>query len=151
MILSNILAADTAAAASTFNPMNLVLFALFAVVILMMFRKNKKAKAAAAEKQSKLAPGVDIMTNFGLFGHVVGVDTDNNKVRMEVSPGVVVEVHSQTVAKIMEPEAAVLDGVDANVPDDVSSLTLNLDKSADSKESVEETLARLNKENNKDN
>ncbi|PYI67445.1 preprotein translocase subunit YajC [Arthrobacter livingstonensis] len=147
--LSSILAADQAAPAGGFNPMNLVLFALFALLIIMMIRKQRKTKAAAQEKQSKLSPGVDIMTNFGLFGHVKAVDTENNKIELEISPGVVVTVHSQTVAKIIDPADASLSG--DSVPDDVSSLTLGLEKRDDSKESAEETLARLNQENNKDN
>jgi preprotein translocase subunit YajC len=149
--LSSILAADPAPAAAGFNPMNLVLFALFGLLIVMMIRKQKKTKAAAQEKQARLAPGVDIMTNFGLFGHVVDVDSENNKIKLEISPGVIVEVHSQTVAKITEPEADSLESVDTSVPDDVSSLTLGLQKRDASGESAEETLARLNKENNKDN
>ncbi len=147
--LSSILAADQAAPAGGFNPMNLVLFALFAVVIIMMFRKQRKTKAAAAEKQSRLAPGVDIMTNFGLFGHVNAVDTENHRIQLEISPGVVVDVHSQTVAKIIEPADATLP--DASVPDDVSSLTLGLEKRDAREETADETVARLNKENNKDN
>ncbi|WP_258066807.1 preprotein translocase subunit YajC [Arthrobacter sp. GMC3] len=148
MTLSSILAEGTAPASGGIQPMNFILFALFGVVIFMMFRKQKKTKAAAEEKRSKLAPGVDIMTNFGLFGHVVAVDAENNKLHLEVSPGVTVAVHSQTVAKIIEPET---EGIDATVPDDVSSLTLDLSKDDTSKESAEETLARLNKDNNKDN
>ncbi|ALE07793.1 hypothetical protein AL755_12545 [Arthrobacter sp. ERGS1:01] len=131
--------------------MNYVLFALFAVVIVMMFRKQKKAKAAAQEKQTKLGAGVDIMTNFGLFGHVVEVDHENNKIQLEISPGVVVTVHSQTFAKVVEPAEESLENVDASVPDDVSSLTQGHDKRDVAGESAEETLARLNKDNNKDN
>jgi preprotein translocase subunit YajC len=147
--LSSILAADQAAPAGGFNPMNLVLFALFALLIIMMIRKQRKTKAAAQEKQSKLAPGVDIMTNFGLFGHVKSVDSENNKIQLEISPGVVVTVHSQTVAKITEPEDAGLSGT--AVPDDASSLTRDLDTPDRSHETVDETVARLNQENNKDN
>jgi len=146
--LSSILAEAAAPASGGFQPMNYVLFALFGVVIFMMFRKQKKTKAAAQEKQAKLAPGVDIMTNFGLFGHVVAVDAENNKLQLEISPGVTVAVHSQTVAKIIEPETV---DIDATVPDDASSLTLGLAKDDASMESAEETLARLNKDNNKDN
>ncbi|WP_154605455.1 MULTISPECIES: preprotein translocase subunit YajC [Arthrobacter] len=149
--LSSILAEGTAPASGGFQPMNYILFALFGVVIFMMFRKQKKTKAAAQEKQAKLAPGVDIMTNFGLFGHVVGVDAENNKLHLEISPGVTVAVHSQTVAKIIEPETAPMDDVNASIPDDVSSLTLDLEKRDASTESAEETLARLNKDNSKDN
>ena len=129
------------------DPMCILLFVMFGLLIFMMMRKQKKAKAAAAEKRSKLAPGVEIMTNFGLFGKVLSIDTEENKILMEISPGTTATVHSQTVAKIIEPA----DEVEAIVPDDASSLTLNLDKTPDAPESVEDSLERLKNENNKDN
>jgi len=127
--------------------MNLVLFALFGLVIFMMFRKQKKTKAAAEQQRSQLAPGVHMMTNFGLFGKVLSINEEENKIELELSPGNTATVHRQTVAKIIEPEEI----ADAQVPDDVSSLTLGLEKKDVSEESSEETLARLNKENNQDN
>lgn len=143
---SSILAADTAAPAGIFSGANILLFAMFGLLIFMMLRKQKKTKAAAEEKRSKLAPGVEIMTNFGLFGKVLSIDTDENKIVMEISPGTTATVHSQTVAKIVEPtdETAV-------VPDDASSLVLDLDKKPQAAESVEDSLERLKNENNKDN
>ncbi|MGO4384948.1 preprotein translocase subunit YajC [Specibacter sp. RAF43] len=155
MILSSILAADPAAAPAGFSPMNLVLFAAFGLLIIMMIRKQKKTKAAAAQKQSQLAPGVEIMTNFGLFGHVRGIDTENNKIELEISPGVVVSVHSQTVAKIIDPADAAagteLADLNTSVPDDASSLTAGTEHTDVSGETAEETLQRLNKDTNKDN
>ncbi|WP_349307123.1 preprotein translocase subunit YajC [Arthrobacter sp. H35-D1] len=127
------------------DPMTLLLFAMFAVLIFMMIRKQRKSKAAQEERRSKLAPGVEIMTNFGLFGKVLTIEEEENKLLLEISPGVTATVHRQTVAKIMDPT-----DVDAVVPEDASSLTLGLDK-PETAESTEETLRRLNNENNKDN
>ena len=131
------------------DPMSLLLFAMFGLLIIMMIRKQRKTKAAAAEKRSKLAPGVEMMTNFGLFGKVLAIDEQENKILLEISPGNTATVHSQTVAKIIEPEDG--ETVDAIVPNDASSLTLNLDKQNEPVESVEESLDRLKNENNKDN
>ena len=127
------------------DPMTLLLFAMFAVLIFMMIRKQRKSKSAQEERRSKLAPGVEIMTNFGLFGKVLSIEEEENKLLLEISPGVTATVHRQTVAKIMDPT-----DVDAVVPEDASSLTLGLDK-PETAESTEETLRRLNNENNKDN
>ena len=127
------------------DPMTLLLFAMFAVLIFMMIRKQRKSKSAQEERRSKLAPGVEIMTNFGLFGKVLSIEEEENKLLLEISPGVTATVHRQTVAKIMDPT-----DVDAVVPEDASSLTLGLDK-PEAAESTEETLRRLNNENNKDN
>ena len=145
MSFSSILAADATPQAGFLSPMNLLLFAMFAVLIFMMIRKQRKSKSAQEERRSKLAPGVEIMTNFGLFGKVLSIEEEENKLLLEISPGVTATVHRQTVAKIMDPT-----DVDAVVPEDASSLTLGLDK-PETAESTEETLRRLNNENNKDN
>ena len=75
------------------------------------------------------------MTNFGLFGTVVGIDTDDNKVILEISPGTTATVHAQAIAKVVpvaEP------GNDAGVPMD--------DAEAAAGETPEETLRRLDGE-----
>jgi preprotein translocase subunit YajC len=112
----------------------------------MMIRKQKKTKAAAEEQRSKLAPGVEMMTNFGLFGKVLSIDEEENKIVLEISPGTTATVHRQTVAKIIAPQE-----VQATVPNDASSLTVSLDKQDTAGESVDESLERLKNENNKDN
>ena len=147
MSFSSTLAAETAAAPSLVSPMNLLLFAMFGLLIFMMLRKQKKAKAAQLEQRAKLAPGVEMMTNFGLFGKVISIDEDENKILLEISPGVTATVHRQTVAKIIAPE----EEAEAVVPDDASSLTLGLEKRGTEGESAEESLDRLKNENNKDN
>ena len=144
MFSSSILAADPAAPAGLLSPMNLVLFAMFALLIFMMVRKQKKTKAAAEEQRSKLAPGVEMMTNFGLFGKVLSIDEEENKIVLEISPGTTATVHRQTVAKIIASEEAA-----AVVPDDASSLTLG--KLDQGQETAEEFIERSKNENNKDN
>ena len=147
MFFSSILAAETTPQASLLSPMNLLLFAMFGVLIFMMIRKQKKTKATQQEQRSKLAPGVEMMTNFGLFGKVISIDEDENKIVLEISPGVTATVHRQTVAKITAPE----EEAEAVVPDEASSLTLGLEKQGTEGESAEESLERLKNENNKDN
>ncbi|UKA60854.1 preprotein translocase subunit YajC [Arthrobacter sp. FW306-2-2C-D06B] len=125
--------------------MTILLFAMLGVFIFMMFRRNKKTQQQQAKLQSQFAPGVDVMTSFGLFGRIVSMDDAENKVVLELSPGNLATVHRQAVTKIVEPveEAAV------DVPDDASSLT-DADASA-SAETPDETLKRLNDEGKKDN
>ncbi|MBG0741612.1 preprotein translocase subunit YajC [Paeniglutamicibacter antarcticus] len=140
--------------------MTLILFALFAVVILMMFRRQRKAKAAQQEQQAKLATGVSVMTNFGLFGTVLSIEEAENKVVLELSPGNTATVHRQTITKITAP-----DGPDSAVPDDASSLmgvpadgqtdphprAYGDNGSAEVNESADETILRLNKDHKNDN
>lgn len=143
-----------------------MLLPLLLIVVLggMFFFRNRQQNKARQEQKSKLAPGVEVMTNFGLFGRVLSIDTDANKIVLELSPGNTATVHSQTVARIIDapaesealPEASAADSFE--VPDDASSLIdqskAQPGKSAESShtssddvvkpgETPEETLARL--------
>ena len=45
------------------------------------------------------------MTNFGLFGTLTAIDETAKIAEIEISPGTVVTVHSQTLAKVVDPDA----------------------------------------------
>ncbi|MDR6987133.1 preprotein translocase subunit YajC [Paenarthrobacter nitroguajacolicus] len=127
--------------------MTILLFVMLGLFVFMMFRRNKKTQQQQAEMQSKFAPGVDVMTSFGLFGRIVSIDEAENKVVIELSPGNQATVHRQAVTKVVETpaeEAPV-------VPDDASSLTVAGTEAPAVVETPEETIARLNKEDKKDN
>ena len=127
--------------------MTILLFVMLGLFVFMMFRRNKKTQQQQAEMQSKFAPGVDVMTSFGLFGRIVSIDEAENKVVIEISPGNEATVHRQAVTKVIdkpEEEAPV-------VPDDASSLTVAETEGPAATETPEETIARLNKEDKKDN
>ncbi|BCW59086.1 protein translocase subunit yajC [Arthrobacter sp. UNCCL28] len=129
------------------DPMTILLFVMLGLFVFMMFRRNKKTQQQQAEMQSKFAPGVDVMTSFGLFGRIVSIDEAENKVVIELSPGNLATVHRQAVTKVVEApveEAPV-------VPDDASSLTTADAEAPAAVETPEETIARLNKEDKKDN
>ncbi len=135
--------------AGGFDPMTILLFVMLGVFVFMMFRRNKKTQQAQAQVQSQFAPGVEVMTSFGLFGHIVEMDEQENKVVLELSPGNFATVHRQAVTKIVEPVVAAEEPT--VVPDDASALTM--DKSTEQTaagESSDETLRRLNDEGKKD-
>jgi preprotein translocase subunit YajC len=95
------------------------------------------------------------MTSFGLYGRIVSIDEDENKVLLELSPGNLATVHRQAVTKIVEP--AVAADEPTVVPDDASSLTGQDETPADAinrtetvNETPEESLKRLNDEGKKD-
>ncbi|MEV8150255.1 preprotein translocase subunit YajC [Arthrobacter sp. NPDC080073] len=127
--------------------MTILLFAMLGVFIFMMFRRNKKTQQQQAKLQSQFAPGVDVMTSFGLFGRIVSMDDAENKVVLELSPGNLATVHRQAVTKIVEP----VEEAPVDVPDDASSLTAADADAPASVETPEETLKRLNDEGKKDN
>ncbi len=129
------------------DPMTILLFVMLGLFVFMMFRRNKKTQQQQAEMQSKFAPGVDVMTSFGLFGRIVSIDEAENKVVIELSPGNEATVHRQAVTKVVEPAAEET----PVVPDDASSLTVAGTETPATVETPEETIARLNKEDKKDN
>ncbi|GAA3314290.1 hypothetical protein GCM10017710_20660 [Arthrobacter ramosus] len=128
------------------DPMTILLFAMLGVFIFMMFRRNKKTQQTQAKLQSQFAPGVDVMTSFGLFGRIVSMDDAENKVVLELSPGNLATVHRQAVTKIVEP----VEEASVDVPDDASSLTAADTDASASTETPEESLKRLNDEGKKD-
>ncbi|TNB72060.1 preprotein translocase subunit YajC [Arthrobacter sp. BB-1] len=132
--------------------MSILLFVMLGVFIFMMFRRNKKTQQQQAELQSKFGPGVDVMTSFGLFGRIVAIDDEENKVTLELSPGNLATVHRQAVTKIVEPAAAAEPEVASPaVPDDASSLTASEGGStAATAETPDEAPQRLNDEGKKD-
>jgi preprotein translocase subunit YajC len=131
------------------DPMTILLFVMLGLFIFMMFRRNKKTQRAQATIQSQFAPGVEVMTSFGLYGRILSIDEEENKVVLELSPGNLATVHRQSVTKIVEP-AAVPDEPTA-VPDDASSLTAQDAELTEAvSETPDETLKRLNDEGKKD-
>ncbi|MFK4728490.1 preprotein translocase subunit YajC [Agromyces mediolanus] len=79
------------------------MLAVLAVLIFFMFRNSRKRQAEARELQSKVQPGAKVMTNFGVFGTIVSIDEEENRAELEVSPGTVLTLHRQTIARVVEP------------------------------------------------
>ena len=136
--------------------MTILLFVMLGVFIFMMFRRNKKTQQQQAQLQSQFAPGLEVMTSFGLFGRIVSIDEAENKVVLELSPGNLATVHRQAVTKVVEPVAEA-----PAVPDDASALTADESLAPEDKlptdskpgtanETPDETLKRLNDEGKKD-
>jgi preprotein translocase subunit YajC len=89
----------------TFDPFTIIMLAVLAVLIFFMFRNSRKRQADARELQSKVQPGAKVMTNFGVFGTILSMDEEENQVLLETSPGTVLTVHRQTIARVVEPVA----------------------------------------------
>lgn len=81
--------------------MTWIMLGLIVVLGIFMFRSSRKRKAEAQKLQEEMKPGVEVMTSFGLFGRLVSVDELAGTAEIEVSPGNVVKVHRQTLAKVV--------------------------------------------------
>jgi preprotein translocase subunit YajC len=89
----------------TFDPFTIIMLAVLAVLIFFMFRNSRKRQADARNLQAKVQPGAKVMTNFGVFGTILSIDEDENQVLLETSPGTVLTVHRQTIARVVDPVA----------------------------------------------
>ena len=93
---------------------------LLAMVLLLWLpmRRQKKAQAEMKTKQASMGPGTQVMTSFGLFGTLREMDRENNKAVLEIAPGQLVTVHSQTVTTVVDetPETEAAEHHAAQLP-----------------------------------
>jgi preprotein translocase subunit YajC len=83
--------------------LNIGLFALLGVVIIFMFRNSRKRRRDAEELQTKMVVGAEVMTQHGIYGKLLSIDEDTNEALIESTPGTVLRVHRQIIAKVVDP------------------------------------------------
>lgn len=103
-----------------FNPMTLLLPILVLVFFwLVLIRPQRKRQREAAQMQSQLQTGQEVMTGAGLFGTVVRIEDD--VVVLETAPGIEQRFIRQAIVRTIEPKA----------PDDASSIADTTDTAGD--------------------
>ena len=86
---------------------DLVLIGLAAFAFwLLIIRPGRQRREAQQALINRLEPGRRIMTTAGVFGTVVAVADD--RVRVEVAPGDVLEMLDQAVSKVLDDEDGVV-------------------------------------------
>ena len=95
--------AATGGGTAWFLPVMLVVMVL---LLWLPMRRQKKAQAEMKAKQAGMEPGTRVMTSFGLFGTLRDMDRENNKAVLEIAPGQLVTVHSQTVTTVVDETPA---------------------------------------------
>jgi preprotein translocase subunit YajC len=89
------------------NNYTLILVAIaLAVFVFFQFRTSRKRAKDTAERQKAIVPGVEVMTNYGLFGTIKSIDDENNFAFLEVSPGNIVKIHKSTILKAADDAVA---------------------------------------------
>lgn len=86
------------------DPLLIGLIVILALFMFMQFRSSKKRREQQEEMNTKMVPGAEIMTQFGLFGTLLSIDDDSNEALVETTPGVIVRVHRQVIMKVVEDE-----------------------------------------------
>jgi preprotein translocase subunit YajC len=113
------------------DPLTIGMLVILAVLIFFMFRNSRKRKAQQEELQAKIVPGAEVMTNFGLFGTLKSIDEVSNVAELEVSPGNIVRVHRQTLAKVVTSE-----DLDPNSPRSVEEAMAIANREAEERDRV---------------
>jgi preprotein translocase subunit YajC len=91
------------------DPTLILIAVALAVFVLFQFRTSRKRAKETAARQAAIEPGVEIMTNYGLYGTILSIDEDSNMALIESTPGTVLKIHRQTILKVVEEETPVAD------------------------------------------
>ncbi|QNE46904.1 preprotein translocase subunit YajC [Glaciihabitans sp. INWT7] len=86
------------------DPTLILIAVALAVFVFFQFRTSRKRAKETAARQAAIAPGVEIMTNYGLYGTILSIDEDTNMALIETTPGTVLKIHRQTILKAVEDE-----------------------------------------------
>ena len=84
------------------DPTLILIAVALAVFVFFQFRSSRKRQRDAAERLATILPGVEVMTNFGMYGTLVSVDEEDNIALLEIAPGTVVKLHRQVILKAVE-------------------------------------------------
>lgn len=99
--------------------MTLVMFGLIAVLIFFMFRNSKKRQAQVAEMQNNMQPGAEVMLQSGIFGTIIEIDDEENRVTVMSGTSTLV-VHRNAIGQVVTPVEASAEESEATslAPDD---------------------------------
>lgn len=100
MTTSILLAARGQAGQGSPLPMILMVVAVFAIMWLFMIRPQQKKQKQIREFQNSLQNGASVVTGGGIYGTVKHIDTDTNKVDVEIARGVVITVDKHYVFRV---------------------------------------------------
>ncbi|HEX3678205.1 MAG TPA: preprotein translocase subunit YajC [Galbitalea sp.] len=82
----------------------LLIIVVAVLLIGFMIFSSRRNRKRQADLRSAIVPGVDVMTNFGLFGKLLSIDDATNVAEVETTPGTIIRVHRQTLSKVVSPE-----------------------------------------------
>lgn len=131
-------------------------FVLAILLVFMVFstrKRNKRMKEEQEKKAQETVPGAKVLLQGGLYGTIVEFDPENldRPAKVEIAPGVVIEVHSQAILRIVDEDQAAPADETAHTPLDeqtpLDAQTPLDERAKDIRiESAEETRARLERD-----
>ena len=96
------------------DPTLILIAVALAVFVFFQFRSSRKRAKETAARQAAIEPGVEIMTNYGLYGTILSIDEDTNMALIETTPGTVLKIHRQTILKAVEDETPAVSEVEGD-------------------------------------
>ncbi len=83
---------------------------LVALIVFMFWSSRRRAQRNKAEQEAKaraMVPGVKVLLQGGLYGVLTEFDGEDlsKSARVELAPGVEIEVHSQAILRVVEDES----------------------------------------------
>lgn len=87
------------------NAVTLAVYAVFFVILWALFiRPASKRNKQLRQDQAQAKVGSEVMLTSGIFGRVTSIDEDSAKIRVEIAPGVIIEVARVAIATVI-PES----------------------------------------------
>jgi len=86
------------------DPLTIVMLVVLAGLVLFMWRNSRKRQRDASALREKIVPGAEVMLNFGVYGKLLSIDEEENQALVETTPGTVLKVHRQVIARVVEPK-----------------------------------------------
>ena len=106
---------------SLMDPTLILIAVALAVFVFFQFRSSRKRAKETAARQAAIEPGVEIMTNYGLYGTILSIDEDTNMALIETTPGTVLKIHRQTILKAVEDEAPAVSETEGDTDTDTDT------------------------------
>lgn len=102
-----------------------LLLMLLVLIVFMFWSSRRRAARTKVEQEAKaraLVPGVKVLLQGGLYGTLLEYDAEDlsKSARVALAPGVEIEVHSQSILRVVEPEDESVPMDDAISADDAA-------------------------------
>lgn len=120
----------------------LIVVALGAFIVFQVFQ-GRKRRRETEDRQSKFVPGVEIMTNYGVYGTILSLDEETNLAMIETTPGTVLKIHRQTILKVADYAPVEDETADGMIVDDADVVDADADRSVSDTPVISDTGARL--------
>lgn len=142
MLFAQPLAKSSSGGGSSGWTMILLLVLMMVAMYFLLIRPQQKRKRQQQEMQSNVGVGAEVMTVGGLYGTIV--DTDDETITIEVSPGVTNRYAKGAIGKVVTP--AETDADDSVEEEDDDEVTDEVDETVEAADEEPEVVDEEPKE-----